>query len=47
MNDISRVRLRTTQALFIDEYRNKKETGSLILIDDIMNETLLGAIVIH
>ena len=34
MNDIARVRLRTTQPLFYDSYNKNRNTGSLILIDE-------------
>ena len=34
MNDIARIALRTTQPLYIDEYRNNRITGSFILIDE-------------
>ena len=34
MNDIGRVRLRTTAPLFFDEYRRNRTTGSFILIDE-------------
>ncbi|MBV1924757.1 MAG: GTP-binding protein, partial [Flavobacteriaceae bacterium] len=34
MNDISRVTIRTTRPLMIDEYRDNRITGSFVLIDD-------------
>jgi bifunctional enzyme CysN/CysC len=34
LNDIGRVRLRTTAPLFFDEYRRNRSTGSFILIDE-------------
>ena len=34
MNDIARVKLRTTAPLFIDKYNRNRQTGSLILIDE-------------
>ncbi len=46
MNDIARVRLRTTQPLFVDEYRNNKITGSLILIDEVTNETVASGMIV-
>ncbi|MBS9767511.1 MAG: sulfate adenylyltransferase, partial [Flavobacteriaceae bacterium] len=46
MNDIARVRLRTTQPLFVDEYRNNKVTGSLILIDETTNETVASGMIV-
>lgn len=40
MNDMVRVRIKTTQPLMIDEYRKNRITGSLILIDEATNETV-------
>ena len=34
LNEIGRVRLRTTQPLFFDEYRRNRETGSFILVEE-------------
>jgi bifunctional enzyme CysN/CysC len=34
LNDIGRVTLRTTQPLFVDEYRRNRITGSFLLIDE-------------
>jgi bifunctional enzyme CysN/CysC len=40
LNDIGRVRLRTTQPLFIDDYRRNRATGGFILIDEATNVTV-------
>lgn len=40
LNEIARVRLRTTKPLFVDRYTRNRTTGSLILIDESTNETL-------
>jgi bifunctional enzyme CysN/CysC len=40
LNEIGRVRLRTTQPLFLDEYRRNRTTGSFILIDESTNSTV-------
>ena len=45
MNDIARVRLRTTKPLFIDEYRDNRITGSVILIDETTNETVAAGMI--
>ncbi|MDO5656503.1 MAG: sulfate adenylyltransferase subunit CysN [Flavobacteriaceae bacterium] len=45
MNDIARVRLRTTKPLFIDEYRDNRITGSIILIDETTNETVAAGMI--
>ncbi len=46
MNDIARVRLRTTQPLFVDSYRKNRFTGSLILVDEATNETVAAGMII-
>lgn len=45
MNDIARVRLRTTKPLFIDEYRDNRITGSIILVDETTNETVAAGMI--
>jgi bifunctional enzyme CysN/CysC len=40
LNDIGRISLRTTQPLFVDEYRRNRSTGSFILIDEATNATV-------
>jgi len=40
MNDMARVKMRTTRPLIFDEYRRNRITGSLILIDESTNETV-------
>lgn len=46
MNDISRVRLRTTSPLFYDSYRRNRITGSIILIDESTHETVAAGMII-
>ena len=46
MNDIARVRLRTTSPLFYDSYSRNRNTGSLILIDEGTKETVAAGMVI-
>lgn len=46
MNDISRVKIRTTRPLMIDEYRDNRVTGSFILIDDATHETVAAGMII-
>jgi len=46
MNDISKVKLRTTKPLLIDAYKDNRFTGSLILIDDQTNETVAAGMII-
>ena len=40
LNEIGRVTLRSTQPLFVDEYRRNRTTGSFILIDEHTNTTV-------
>ena len=46
MNDICRVKLRTTQPLMVDSYRENRATGSFILIDDATNETVASGMIL-
>ncbi|WP_299363741.1 GTP-binding protein [Winogradskyella sp.] len=46
MNDISKVKIRTTKPLMIDEYRENRTTGSIILIDDTTNETVAAGMIV-
>ncbi len=40
LNEIGRVRLRTTQPLFVDTYERNRTTGSFILVDETTNVTV-------
>lgn len=40
LNEIGRVRLRTTTPLFFDEYRRNRDTGSFVLVDESTNVTV-------
>ena len=46
MNDIARVRLRTTKPLFYDPYTTNRITGSIILIDEASNETVAAGMIV-
>lgn len=46
LNDIARVVLRTTKPLFVDEYRQNRITGSVIIIDEATNRTVGAGMVI-
>lgn len=46
MNDIGRLRLRTTQPLFYDSYERNRNTGSIILIDEGTKETVAAGMII-
>ena len=45
LNEIGRVRLRTTQPLFFDEYRRNRTTGSFILVDESSNTTVAAGMI--
>ena len=40
LNEIGRVRLRTTNQFFVDDYRRNRQTGSFILVDEGTNSTV-------
>ena len=40
MNDIGRIKIRTTEPLFYDAYKRNRFTGSIIIIDEFTNETV-------
>ncbi|WP_298237195.1 sulfate adenylyltransferase subunit CysN [uncultured Algibacter sp.] len=46
MNDISKVKIRTTKPLMIDSYRENRITGSIILVDDATNETVAAGMIV-
>ncbi|WP_420399350.1 sulfate adenylyltransferase subunit 1 [Flagellimonas sp.] len=46
MNDICKVRIRSTKPLMIDSYRDNRSTGNLILIDENTNETVAAGMII-
>lgn len=47
LNEIGRVKLRTTVPLFYDEYRRNRNTGSLVLIDEGTNNTVGAGMIIE
>ncbi|HET6952466.1 MAG TPA: GTP-binding protein [Acidimicrobiales bacterium] len=46
LNEIGRVRLRTTVPLFFDAYRRNRTTGSFVLVDEVTNNTVGAGIVL-
>ncbi len=46
LNDVGRIRLRTTMPLFLDEYRRNRTTGGFILIDEATNRTVGAGMVL-
>ena len=45
MNDIARVKIRSTKPLLSDDYTTNRVTGSLILIDEATNETVAAGMI--
>lgn len=46
VNDIARVKIRTTRMLMLDSYRENRNTGGIILIDEGTNETVAAGMVV-
>ena len=46
MNEISKVKIRTTKPLMVDPYRENRITGSIILVDDTTNETVAAGMIV-
>ena len=46
MNDIARIKIRTTRPLMVDEYRDNRITGSFVLIDDATHETVAAGMIL-
>ncbi|MEM0896535.1 MAG: sulfate adenylyltransferase subunit CysN [Verrucomicrobiota bacterium] len=46
LNEIGRVKLRTSAPLFYDSYRRNRQTGSFILIDEQTNETMGAGMIV-
>ena len=46
MNDIAKVRIKTTKPLMADAYQRNRTTGSIILVDAVTNETVAAGMII-
>ena len=46
MNDIARIQIRTTVPLFFDAYKQNRNTGSVILIDEFTNNTVGAGMIV-
>lgn len=46
LNDIGRIKIRTTQPLFFDRYNRNRVTGSLIIVDEATNVTVGAGMII-
>ncbi|MBO4210158.1 elongation factor 1-alpha C-terminal domain-related protein, partial [Micromonospora echinofusca] len=47
LNEIGRVRLRTTVPLLADEYRRNRTTGGFIVIDEATNRTVGAGMIVE
>ena len=45
LNDIGRVRLRTSKPLAFDDYGRSRSTGAFILVDEATNDTVAGGMI--
>ncbi|MDA8824370.1 hypothetical protein N9N17_00555 [Schleiferiaceae bacterium] len=45
MNDIARVKIRSTKQIFADDYQTNRVTDSLILVDEATNETVAAGMI--
>ena len=45
MNDIAKIKVRTAQPLFFDPYKENRQTGAVILIDQNTNETVAAGMI--
>lgn len=46
MNDICKIKIRTTKPLLVDAYRENRTTGSFILVDENTNETVAAGMIV-
>ena len=46
MNDIARLSIRTAKPMFYDAYKRNRQTGSIIIIDELTNETIGAGMII-
>jgi bifunctional enzyme CysN/CysC len=46
LNEIGRISLRTTQPLFVDEYRRNRTTGAFILVDEATHHTVAAGMIL-
>ncbi len=46
INDICKVKIRTTKPLMVDSYRENRTTGSFVLVDEMTNETVAAGMIV-
>lgn len=47
LNDIARIKVRTTEPLFVDRYQRNRYTGSIVLIDEATNVTIAAGMILN
>ncbi len=47
LNDIGRIKIRTMSRLFYDPYKRNRNTGSILIIDELTNETVGAGMIIE
>ncbi|WP_237276366.1 sulfate adenylyltransferase subunit 1 [Tenacibaculum ovolyticum] len=47
MNDICKVKIRTTAPMMVDEYLQNRSTGGFILVDEATNETVAAGMIVN
>jgi bifunctional enzyme CysN/CysC len=47
LNDIGRLKLRTSAPLHVDDYRRNRQTGSFILVDEATNDTVGAGMIVE
>jgi bifunctional enzyme CysN/CysC len=47
LNEIGRIRLRSTKPLFVDPYLTNRQTGAFILVDESTNRTVAAGMIVR
>ena len=47
LNEIGRIRLRSTKPLFVDPYLSNRQTGAFILVDESTNRTVAAGMIVR
>jgi len=45
LNEIGLVTLKTTEPIFVDDYRRNRSTGSFVLIDEVTHQTVAAGMI--
>ena len=46
LNEIGRIVVRTSNPLFVDSYKDNRQTGSIVLVDEMTNSTVAAGMII-